>query len=247
MWKLSSLSKMMASPQRRSLVESVAQALSFAISDPMGHTSWAHSQLFSPCKRHRGAEETRRAATVFDSSAIPAMGVVKYLMRLSAGFRCSDESFIAALIIVDRLLAYDGGRLPLTMRNVHRVFLASLVVVVKYNEDLVYKNTHYAKAGGVNLKEVNRLERTILQALDFDLRIDPEQYKLYEAALFALSGSRSCEEVLKLAQGHASLPSKEHRAKCSDFAPDDTATIPINERCAEFRGSTIPACHTVVA
>lgn len=201
----------MAPSQRHSaLVESVAQALSFAISDPAGHTSWAHSQLFSPCKRHRGAEETRRAATVFDSSAIPPIGVVKYLMRLSAGFQCSDESFIAALIVVDRLLAYDGGRLPLTMRNVHRVFLASLVVAVKYNEDLVYSNSRYAKAGGVQLREVNRLERVILTALDFDLRVDPEEYKLYEAALHALAGSRPRVEVLKSAEGYVNQPVPEH-------------------------------------
>merc|ERR550532_2861612 len=110
-------------------------------------------------------------------------------MRLRATFRCSDATFIAALILVDRLLEYDGGRLPLTLRNVHRVFLASLVVAVKYHEDLVYSNSHYAKAGGVHLREVNRLERVLLAALDFDLRIAPEQYRLYEASLLSLCSS----------------------------------------------------------
>lgn len=178
----------MSTSQRRSaLVESVAQALSFAINDPMGHTSWASTQQNdSLCKRRRGAAEAQRAATVFDSSAIPPIGIDKYLMRLSTTFRCSDASFIAALILVDRLLSYDGGRLPLTMRNVHRVFLASLVVAVKYHEDLVYANSHYAKGGGVVLREVNRLERVLLAALDFDLRVDVEQYQMYESALLAL-------------------------------------------------------------
>merc|ERR1719434_327928 len=104
-------------------------------------------------------------------------------MRLSTNFKCSDATFIAALIVVDRLLGYDGGRLPLTMRNVHRVFLASLVVAVKYHEDLVYSNSHYAKAGGVHLREVNRLERVLLATLDFDLRVEPDLYRLYEVAL----------------------------------------------------------------
>merc|ERR1719434_324913 len=108
-------------------------------------------------------------------------------MRLSTNFKCSDAAFVAALIVVDRLLEYDGGRLPLTMRNVHRVFLASLVVAVKYHEDLVYSNSHYAKTGGVHLREVNRLERVLLVALDFDLRIEEEQYQLYEATLLRLS------------------------------------------------------------
>lgn len=171
------------------LVENVAQALSWAIEDPSGHQSW-NTSVFSNLsseelcgKRRRGAEETKQAATVFDSSQIPPIGVHPYLSRLCATFRCSDATFIAALIVVDRVLGYDGGRLPITMRNVHRLFLGALVVAVKYHEDLVYANSHYAKSGGVRLREVNRLERTILLALDFDLRVSPEQYRLYEDIL----------------------------------------------------------------
>jgi len=177
----------MATSQRRSpLVESVALALSFAINDPVGHNFWAQCQQRDSCKRRRGSAETQRSATVFDSSVIPPIGIDKYLMRLRLRFECSDATFIAALIIVDRLLEYDGGRLPLTMQNVHRIFLASLVVAVKYHEDLCYANSHYAMAGGVHVREVNRLERVILMALDFDLRIAPDQYQMYEAALVAL-------------------------------------------------------------
>eukprot|EP00440_Ansanella_granifera_P031594 gb/GFBE01034294.1/.p1 GENE.gb/GFBE01034294.1/~~gb/GFBE01034294.1/.p1 ORF type:complete len:366 (+),score=30.24 gb/GFBE01034294.1/:1-1098(+) len=178
------------------LVESVAQALSWAITDPSGHPFSNDSACRnSGCgttyrMRRRGMEETRQAATVFDSSAIPPITVDKYLLRLSATFRCSDTTFIAALIIVDRLLEYDGGRLPLTMSNVHRIFLASLVVAVKYHEDLVYSNKHYAKAGGVHLREVNRLERVLLASLDFNLRIEPEQYKLYEDTLQNMHASQ---------------------------------------------------------
>jgi len=193
----------MATSQCRSaLVASVAQALSFAINDPTGHNSWALSHhRDSPCKRRRGAAETQRSATVFDSSAIPPIGIEKYLMRLSVTFRCSDASFIAALIVVDRLLQYDGGRLPLTMRNVHRIFFASLVVAVKYHEDLVYSNSHYAKAGGVHLREVNRLERVLLMALDFDLRIAPEQYETYEAALLALCDCSPRKDSVNATEG----------------------------------------------
>lgn len=169
------------------LLESVAQALTFAIDDPVGHSSWNTSLLSdikSSCKRHRGPEETKsKSLTVFDSSAIPPITIDKYLFRLSQYFRCSDASFIAALVLVDRLLEYDGGRLPLTTRNVHRLFLASLVVAVKYHEDLVYSNSHYAKAGGVQVREVNRLERVVVATLDFELRVEPELYRTYEASL----------------------------------------------------------------
>lgn len=188
------------SSQSAVLVEGVAQALSWAISDPLGHFSWNTSVghkltdalkaraafaaddtglRCSACHFPRGEMEAVQAATIFDSSVVPPIGIDKYLTRLHATFRCSNASFIAALILADRLLSFDSGRLPLTMRNVHRLFFACLVVAVKYNEDQVYSNGHYAKAGGVHLKEVNRLERVLLASLNFHLRVLPEEYQLY--------------------------------------------------------------------
>eukprot|EP00930_Biecheleria_cincta_P001141 TRINITY_DN102303_c0_g1_i1.p1 TRINITY_DN102303_c0_g1~~TRINITY_DN102303_c0_g1_i1.p1 ORF type:complete len:347 (-),score=56.78 TRINITY_DN102303_c0_g1_i1:272-1312(-) len=184
------------------LVESVAQALSWAINDPLGHSDFI-SQNFAANALLRTQENTRQAATVFDSSAIPPITVDKYLQRLCATFRCSDASFVAALIIVDRLLEFDGGRLPLTMRNVHRIFLASLIVSVKYNEDLVYSNSHYAKAGGVHLREINRLERVLLQSLDFKVKVEPEQYQLYEDALHNMNIS---QEPVNMCAGVSNTP-----------------------------------------
>mmetsp|Transcript_16619 Transcript_16619/g.45981 ORF Transcript_16619/g.45981 Transcript_16619/m.45981 type:complete len:367 (+) Transcript_16619:331-1431(+) len=184
------------------LVEGVAQALTWAMQDPSGHASWntsvGHNLSFSSSlsfKRPRAQREATSAAAVFDSSAIPPIAIDKYLIRLSATFRCSDATFIAALIVVDRLLGYEGGRLPLTPRNVHRVFLASLVVAVKYHEDQVYSNNHYARGGGVHLKEVNRLERVLLASLDFDLRISPEHYCFYEANLLSLCNTLSPKDM----------------------------------------------------
>jgi len=184
------------------LVGGVAQALTWAINDPLGLFSWQDNPCRPPASRNFGAQrprsekDTLRAASVFDSSAIPPISIEKYLMRLSATFRCCDASFISALIVVERLLSYDGGRLPLTMRNVHRIFLTSLVVAVKYHEDRIYSNSHYAKAGGVFLREVNRLERVLLMVLDFDLRIAPEQYRLYEHSLFAVCATHSLNASL---------------------------------------------------
>lgn len=204
------------------LVESVAQALSWAINDPLGHSDFIPQNYVAAKALLRTQEHTRQAATVFDSSAIPPITVDKYLQRLCATFRCSDASFIAALIIVDRLLEFDGGRLPLTMRNVHRIFLASLIVSVKYNEDLVYSNSHYAKAGGVHLREINRLERVLLQSLDFNLKIEKEQYELYEDALQNMNISRKPEDV---SAGVTSQPSVANPSKVGNDVPVQDASF----------------------
>lgn len=128
----------------------------------------------------------KRAPDIFDSSEVPAISVDRYLRRLQAVFRCSESALIGALIILDRFLAGErAGQEPrqLTALNVHRLFLACLVVTVKYNEDMVYGNSHYARAGGIHVREVNRLERHLLCALDYGLRIQPEEFAQYEEAL----------------------------------------------------------------
>lgn len=224
----------------RALVQSVAQALTLAIDDPAGHHAWSDSGFRTGAAarggskhhiRHRGAEETIGAVTVFDSSSVPPIGIEKYLWRLAATFRCSDASFVSALIVVDRLLAYDGGRLPLTERNVHRIFLASLVVSVKYHEDLVYSNGHYAKAGGVHVREVNRLERTLLTSLDFDLRVHPEQFQFYENMLLDPS---QCVHV----QSEDCVSPERPLAAESPCVPDRGA-----ERLVEADRFEVASCH----
>lgn len=244
-------------PQSAALVEGVAQALTWAINDPLGHSVWntsvCHSLNFVATadlksKRLRGEKETMRAATVFDSSVVPPIGIGKYLMRLRATFRCSDASFIAAFILVDRVLGYDGGRLPISMRNVHRLYLASLVVAVKYHEDLVYTNSHYAKAGGVHLREVNRLERVLLSALDFDLRVPPEQYQIYEASLVSLcsggaggAGSAApwwsaAPAVLTSVPGNQAAPTQDQGG-----APRPSAHAPAPEQDRHEGSAVVPA------
>ncbi|CAK0874552.1 unnamed protein product [Prorocentrum cordatum] len=117
--------------------------------------------------------------SVFDSSEVPPISLRSYLRRLQAAFRCGDSAFVTALVIMDRFLegpsATVGARRScqepgrLTELNAHRLFLTCLVLAVKYSEDLTYGNSHYAKAGGVRLREVNRLERCLLIALDYNL------------------------------------------------------------------------------
>eukprot|EP00927_Polykrikos_kofoidii_P061231 TRINITY_DN56095_c0_g1_i1.p1 TRINITY_DN56095_c0_g1~~TRINITY_DN56095_c0_g1_i1.p1 ORF type:complete len:197 (+),score=26.32 TRINITY_DN56095_c0_g1_i1:477-1067(+) len=172
------------------IVENVAKALEIAINDSSDRNmcfACAEKQ-----RRRRGAD-AERIAMVFDSSVVPPISIEKYLLRLFTAFRCSEASFVVALMLVDRVLQHESGRIQLTRRNVHRVFLAGLVVAVKFYEDRIYTNRHYAKSGGVHLMEVNRLERVLLVGIDFDLYVQPEQYGLYECMLskFSSGGSSS--------------------------------------------------------
>lgn len=220
------------------LVESVATALTSAIEDPDG-PPWksSPSELSSSSKkRPRCAEDFRQAAKVFDSVAVPPIAIDKYLARLSKRFQCSDASFIAALVVVDRLLEHDEGRIPLTNQNVHRVFLAALVVSVKYHEDLVYNNCHYAKAGGVHLREVNRLEHAVVTTLNFDLRVTAEQYAVYKAQLEALHQPRLSQDA-PVDEGMLSVTQPRSSALPTTVVPCPASLVTAEKEGADVQGS----------
>eukprot|EP00411_Alexandrium_monilatum_P036337 CAMPEP_0175338728 /NCGR_PEP_ID=MMETSP0095-20121207/4981_1 /TAXON_ID=311494 /ORGANISM="Alexandrium monilatum, Strain CCMP3105" /LENGTH=179 /DNA_ID=CAMNT_0016636133 /DNA_START=24 /DNA_END=560 /DNA_ORIENTATION=- len=103
---------------------------------------------------------------LFDSSTVPSISVASYLQRLQVTFQCCNASFIGALVILDRLLlnCRMHGQEPqhVTPWNFHRLFLTCLVSSVKYNEDDVASTRQYAKAGGVQPRELGCLERFLL-------------------------------------------------------------------------------------
>ena len=114
----------------------------------------------------------------FDSKSIPQISVVDYTIRIRKYSECSDSCFILAFIYIDRLLQYKPGFM-LSYINIHRLILTTIILGIKYADDIYFDNCVYAKIGGVSLEELNGLERKLLQLLEYDLYVDPELYFQY--------------------------------------------------------------------
>lgn len=216
--QLTELGRVGSDSQVPHLVECIALALMGAINE---------QDTASPAKL--------RAPDIFDSSEVPGISVERYLRRLQAVFKCGEASFIGALVILDRYLAggpVDQEPRRLTALNVHRLFLACLVVTVKYNEDLIYGNSHYARAGGIHVREVNRLERHLLLVLDYDLRVQPDQYSQYEQVLLFMRPG----EAPKMG-----LPLSPVVIRCGSIKEPPAAT-----KSACWQGGNVVAAHLQV-
>jgi hypothetical protein len=46
----------------------------------------------------------------------------------------------------------------MTSRNVHRLMITGMVIATKYFDDFYYKNTFYAKLGGITTELLNEME-----------------------------------------------------------------------------------------
>jgi hypothetical protein len=90
----------------------------------------------------------------------------------------TKEMYLAALVLVDRVLAMNP-RVRLTIRNVHRLFMISVVVTSKFLDDLFYTNRYLATVAGLPSLELNRLEVQFLLKTRFSLVIHQDLLESY--------------------------------------------------------------------
>jgi hypothetical protein len=103
--------------------------------------------------------------------------------------KCTQESYVVALIYLDRVTALKP-EIVLSNFCIHRLFLTALIISVKFYEDKYYKNSYYAKVGGISNIEVNTLEHEFLIYIDFGLFVKTEEYENYLRTLLNYFGSQ---------------------------------------------------------
>ncbi|CAK0903743.1 unnamed protein product [Prorocentrum cordatum] len=96
--------------------------------------------------------------------------------------RREEGCAVVSLVYLDRLLKRHPWITvgPLTC---HRLVLVSVVLAIKFWDDTYYSNSFYSKVGGVQLKDLNNLEKTYLQLLDYRLCVDPREYEEYRGII----------------------------------------------------------------
>ena len=97
--------------------------------------------------------------------------------RIKGYANCDDSVFIVALIYIDRLI--ESRKFVISSLNIHRLLITCVMVAVKFFEDEFFKNSFYAKLGGIPGWEINCLEIELLRLLNFNLFIDSSLYHKY--------------------------------------------------------------------
>jgi len=117
-----------------------------------------------------GIALTPISLTRFHSRAPPGISVVDYLSRITKFTNVEPCCLLILLHYVDRV----SEKLPnftITSLTVHRFVIAAVAAGSKALCDSFCTNGRYAKVGGVNLAEMNVLEKELLQILDWRLTV----------------------------------------------------------------------------
>ena len=127
--------------------------------------------------------------TVFHAVRVPSVSINDYLFRIARYFLCSPECFVIALVYIDRVMKKHGD-FVICKLNIHRLVVTSMMLAVKFFDDVYYSNAYYAKVGGVKGPEMNLLELHFLKLIDWHLFVSPEEFDLYKTnVLVAVSGT----------------------------------------------------------
>lgn len=114
----------------------------------------------------------------FSSKTMPSMPLIHYLKRVIKYSKPETSSLILAMIYIDKVC--ENSKYVLNINNIHKFLLTSLLVAIKFNEDDFYKNSQYAKIGGLENKEMNQLELEFYFMIDFALFVNSNLYEKYE-------------------------------------------------------------------
>lgn len=116
--------------------------------------------------------------TRFHAIRAPQLSINDYLMRIAKYFQCSNECFVLCLVYIDRIVKLHP-EFTISNLNIHRLLVTSIMLAVKFFDDVYYSNSYYARVGGVKTKEVNGLEAQFLQLIDWKLHVSPQEYDQY--------------------------------------------------------------------
>ena len=110
--------------------------------------------------------------------SFPSVSLYDYILRLMRYAPATKELYVAALILIDRMLSMNPGMI-VTERNIHRLVATSILVASKFFDDLFYTNKFFADVACIDVNELNNLEICFLVHIKFGLFIRKELFVSY--------------------------------------------------------------------
>ena len=120
---------------------------------------------------------------IFYMKTLPNIQLEEYLSRINKYIKPEISTLIICLIYIDKICSCKKNRILLIENNIFKLFLSSIIIAVKYNEDFYDDNNYFAKVGGISLSEINSLEKEFLNLINFGLYVSSDIFEKYHKYL----------------------------------------------------------------
>jgi len=109
----------------------------------------------------------------FYSKLIPSLSLEKFLIRIIKYTEADSNVLIAAYLYILKLIETEN--FILSVNNIYRLLLGSVVLAEKVLTDLTNKNSYYCEIGGISLQELNNIELSLFERLNYKINPKKEQ------------------------------------------------------------------------
>ncbi|KAK9273275.1 hypothetical protein L1049_018082 [Liquidambar formosana] len=150
---------------------------------------------------------------VFDCHEIPDMTIQSYLERIFRYTRAGPSVYVVAYVYIDRFCQNHQG-FRINAKNVHRLLITTIMVASKYVEDMNYRNSYFARVGGLTTNELNKLELDFLFLMGFKLHVNVSVFESYCSHLereVSIGGGYQIERTLRCAEEIKAKQREERR------------------------------------
>lgn len=120
--------------------------------------------------------------SIFDSKNIK-MNFEDYLKRLVKHSQVESNTLLYTLMLIDTFVKRSG--IALTDHNLHKVFIISLILSIKFLEDEIFAEEHYCLMAGLSKEIYAQLEYEYLFHLNYEVSIDKEKFETYYNTFFS--------------------------------------------------------------
>lgn len=130
--------------------------------------------------------QANKEAKVNDSSCMDYempldLTLKNYLKRIIKYTKTSRNNLIYALCLIDMMCIKNI--INLSEKNVYSILLASVVISIKMNDDVLYRDSDYAWIGMLPPKLLSHMERVFLTVLDYNVNVPLELFENYSKVL----------------------------------------------------------------
>ncbi|CAI9765164.1 unnamed protein product [Fraxinus pennsylvanica] len=139
---------------------------------------------------------------VFDCNETPDMRIQSYLERIFRYTRAGPSVYVVAYVYIDRFCQLHP-EFRIGVRNVHRLLITTIMLASKYVEDMNYRNSYFARVGGLTSKEMNKLEVEFLFLMKFKFHVNVSVFESYCCHLereVSIGGVYHIERTLRCAE-----------------------------------------------
>lgn len=113
------------------------------------------------------------------SKIIPVLSLKKYLIRIIKYTEAENNTLIVAYLYIIQLINKENY--VLSINNIYRLLLGSVVLAKKVLEDLKYNNSYFCEIGGLTLEELNNIEFSLFIRMNFEVNPKKEEVnKIYK-------------------------------------------------------------------